>query len=268
VVVHKGGNLMKHCNHFAGLLFGAAALISCHSEVLAQVCDVPPEDCRQDCEHRMLFQPSVGHGYVIEPQYRPRSYLQRRLMMLIKHAAAEVACYGGFTEGNGKPIGLGDMSDALGRTPRWPNTPDVPLQKRGTLRHPPGSHVHGLDIDVAYYQLRGNNNFLREVCPHILRGRDVKHCVGSPDNYNLDRSRTALFIATVLRSNLVTAVGVDGIIAPILIKEIQDFNYCWACAPNWRNKIAFETRDPPPGKRGHGWRYNHYHHFHVSIIPR
>jgi len=192
--------------------------------------------------------------------------------MMIQRAAAVVACGGGFLQGNGKPIGFGDMSDldestasdiVPGCTRRHPWHPER------CLRHPWGSHMHGQEIDVAYYQKRGTDNRLVPVCDHFTiqsgRVRDEKHCVKAPDNLDLDR--TAVFIAVLLWSNHykgypVTLVAVDGCIGPPLIERIEQLY------PKLRDltyRVKFET-DPRRWKEG--WYLNHHHHFHVSIAPK
>ena len=57
--------------------------------------------------------------------------------------------------------------------------------------HPPGTHVNGFDMDIAYYQLFGTDNKLRSVCDHVQNGADQYRCISEPDNF--DVWRTALF---------------------------------------------------------------------------
>lgn len=238
------------------LILGRAAISN------AQDCVIPPRDCTgttAHCVQLVAFKPVTGTGYDNYPingetatnQYR--SYARRDLMMLVKHASAVVACKAkGWTPGNGLAIGLGDMSEKSGAIPGTSN---------GHPGHPKGTHVNGRDMDIAYYQLTSANNRLRAVCPHTSNNKDVKHCTGTPNN--LDVRRTALFIGTLLTSDRVRVIGVDGRIEPVLVPEIKAL--CRAgllpqLACNRLGKIASETSDT-----GKGWFRHHHHHLHVSL---
>src|SRR4030095_7365930 len=87
---------------------------------------------------------------------RSGTWLRRDLFVVLRHAAARVACSTG-----GRPITLGDMSQSDGAIPgTWLLQP----------RHPPGSHVGGSDIDLAYYQRGRPENHLQAICPHVVDG--------------------------------------------------------------------------------------------------
>lgn len=220
----------------------------------AQECQLPPRDCTSDCGRLVPFEPVTGPGYDNYPvndetsgnQFR--SYLRRDLMMLVKHAAAVVACKAAsWTPGNGKPLGLGDMSEPNGA---------IPGTSKGAPGHPKNTHTNGRDIDIAYYQLTGTDNHLRTVCPSRNR-----HCVSAPNN--LDAKRTALFIGMVLTSNRTRVVGVDGRIEPVIIPALlelckDDTLPQLACDRQWM--IASEATNTKKG-----WFFNHHHHFHVSL---
>ena len=78
---------------------------------------------------------------------------------LVKYAAGKVDCKAAnWDYGNFAPLGLGDMSEADG---------SIPGTSTGNPGHPPGSHEHGFDIDIAYYQLYAPDNLLRAVGIHF-----------------------------------------------------------------------------------------------------
>lgn len=212
--------------------------------------NLPPRDCTGGdafCSKLVLFSPTQDTGYAVT-HGNSYSYLRQDTMMLIKYAAASVACMvpGSF------PIGLGDMSMSNGGTP---------ADAAGNLRHPQGTHVNGLDIDVAYYQVGQPNNNLRAVCPHTQNNQEQYHCVGPPTI--LDAKRSALFLAKVFESSRVRVVGVDGQIGPVLVAEAKSLHSQGMISTDALNafasKLAYETSDT-----GAGWYLFHHHHFHLS----
>lgn len=246
--------------------FGKACVIATFTigsgASLAQPCAVPARDCSGTeafCGQLMPFEPVTGPGYdnypingeTFDKQYR--SFARRDLQMLVKHAAATVHCRAADWEpGNKKPLGLGDMSESDGA---------IPGSSNGRPGHPKGTHVNGRDMDIAYYQLLGDDNRLRAVCPHRVDGKDVHHCVSAPTN--LDVRRTALFIGTALISDRVRVIGVDGRIRPLLRAEMD--RQCVSGdlprkACQRKGDIAAEEKDT-----GKGWFRHHHHHFHVSL---
>jgi hypothetical protein len=170
----------------------------------AESCALPPKDCTGTptyCGELVPFEPVKGVGYdnyaingeTSTNQYR--SYCRRDLMMLVKYAAAYVECRAKtWPAGNGAPIGLGDMSEKNGA---------IPGTSIGSPGHPSGSHTNGYDMDIAYFQTTGTNNYLRAVCPHTSGGVDQYHCTAAPTI--LDVKRTALFLgAFLLGTNSIT----------------------------------------------------------------
>ena len=137
------------------------------------------------------------NGETAANQYR--SFARRDLMMLVKWVTAFVACNAKPGTGNGAVLGLGDMSEASGA---------IPGTSRGSPGHPAGTHTNGFDMDIAYYQLRGTDNYLRPICPYMQNGQDAYHCVAAPDN--LDVARTALALGAFFESSRVRVIGVDG----------------------------------------------------------
>ncbi len=212
------------------------------------------------CGQVVAFEPDEGPGYWDYPingettsdEYR--SYCRRDLMMLVKYAAAKVACLtGGWEFGNGEPIGLGDMSESNG---------DIPGTRERSPGHPEGTHVDGHDMDIAYYQLSTSDNRLRAICNHSSGGSDQYHCVEEPDN--LDAWRTALFIAFFHDNPQLRVIGIDGQ-AALMVNSAMD-QLCdggWydgpACTTRGRT-LAYETTDT-----GRGWFRFHHHHLHVSL---
>ena len=175
-------------------------------------------------------------------------------MMLVKHAAAAVKCKaGGWTPGNDKPLGLGDMSEADGRTPG---------SAAGRPGHPRGTHEKGRDMDIAYFQTTSTDNRLRAVCPHRNNaGRNVNHCTGQPTI--LDTRRTALFIGTLLTSDRTRVVGVDGRIRPLVEPLLRGFCADGTLDPiacTRLTKLVAETADT-----GKGWFRHHHHHLHIAF---
>ncbi len=223
-------------------------------------CELPPRDCDGPaCAALGPFAPAAGPGYEDVPledessPARSTSYLRRDLMMLVQYATAKVACVASGWPGRGGPLALGDMSDRAGR---------IPGAARGALRHPPGTHERGLDIDLAYYQRGTPDHNLRAICPHTRAGIDQHHCVGAPTT--LDAPRTALLIGTLFESPRVRVVGVDGqaepaIAAALGVLCLRGDVPAEACA---RVTLGFETHDG-----GRGWFYAHHNHLHVSVGP-
>jgi len=214
--------------------------------------DLPPLYCLGDaeyCSELVQFAPDTGDGY-INQTYEEFRYIRRDLMMLIKYATAKTACKtAGWDYGNNGPLGLIDMSEADGSTPK---------DSYGNYRHPSGSHEQGRDIDTAYYQLYSTDNLARTV------GLNYDfHLIEPP--YNLDRYRTALYISYLAEHPLLRVVGVDGQIGLILDGEEGTLNEL--VEEEWINEnlrasipLAYEVEDT-----GRGWFRHHHHHLHVSM---
>lgn len=188
------------------------------------------------------------NGELAVLQYR--SYLRAELIPIVQEAAEAVAAAAGaWTTGHGAPIGLGDMSECDGA---------IPGTSIGAPAHPPGTHLHGTDIDIAYYQIGTPDNRLRAVCPSELDGVDQNRCTGAPDH--LDARRTALFVDNLAASGEVRVIGVDGMIGPIIEAELESLclEGVSTCSPV---PLAYETTDT-----GLGWFRGHHHHLHVSFL--
>jgi len=172
--------------------------------------------------------------------------------MLVSWATAFVDCkaanWGG---GNGYPLGLGDMSEANGA---------IPGTSVNSPGHPPNTHTNGYDIDIAYYQSTGNDNYLKSICDHVISGVDQYHCVSSPDI--LDLWRSALFIGALQSSIRTRVIGVDGQAGALMSNALEVL-----CAEGWLEglsctnlKLAYEVVD-----EGLGWYKFHHHHLHLSL---
>ncbi len=221
-------------------------------------CALPPRDCvGPACATLEPFLPAAGPGYEDVPLADERAratsttYVRRDLMMLVKYATAVVACVGRAWPGLGDaPLALGDGSERAGT---------IPGTRQGRPRHPPGTHVAGRDLDLAYYQRDQPDHHLRSICPHVEAGVDQRRCVGPPTT--LDAERTALLIGTLFESPLVRVIGVDAGAVPAL--EAALAAHCRAgrvtAAAYARVALGFEATD-----QGRGWYHAHHHHLHVA----
>jgi hypothetical protein len=229
------------------------------------VCNnLPERDCTGSaayCSELIQYSPTQGPGYDDYPingetaGNQWRSWARRDQVMLVKWAAAFVDCKGAnWGGGNGHPLGLGDMSEQNGA---------IPGTATGQPGHPQGTHVNGSDIDMAYYQNTGPNNYLRAVCDHTQNGQDAYHCVSEP--YLLDLWRNALFIGALFDSPMTRVIGVDGKIGALVTEAMQVL-----CADGWlpesncsvvaNYSLAYELTDG-----GAGWYAFHHHHMHLSL---
>lgn len=233
-------------------------------------CDnLPPLYCTgsaEYCSELVAFDPTFGVGYTDYPvngetwNNQFRSYLRRDLMQLIQYATAKVQCK--TTEwdfGSGQPLGLVDMSEADG---------SIPGTSIGYPGHPPGTHMFGKDIDVAYYQIYPLDNKARAVCDHheadeIYGAVDAYHCTSQP--YLLDPWRTALFTTFLAEHPHLRVMGVDGQVGLML-----EDSFAWLDANGWVAPalqsafipLLYEVED-----QGWGFYQFHHHHMHISMNP-
>jgi hypothetical protein len=224
--------------------------------------ELPPLLCTGDighCTELIPFEPDEGPGYWDYPipgetaEDQSYSYLRRDAVMLIKYAAAKVACKtADWDYGNLALLGLGDMSEADGSNPGT---------NVGDIRHPAGSHENGNDIDAAYYQHFSPDNLLRSVGDSYIGTENQYHLVGEP--YALDVWRTALFIAYLSEHPDLRVVGVDGQIGLVLDPALDQLVVLgWIDEElNQSIPLAYEVVD-----LGHGWYRHHHHHMHMSMI--
>ncbi len=235
----------------------SAGVHACRRERPA-ACDLPPRDCVGDhCGDLVQLLPSIGPGYVDDfilqedSSITSTSYLRRDLMMLVKYAAARVACDAeDWRTGNGALIGLGDASDVDGNTPGT---------AYGRPRHPRNTHEGGYDIDIAYYQRNTDDNRLRPVCP-TGEGKDAFHCIARPNK--LDAKRTALFIGTLFESTRVRIVGIDGRAAKPIRDQLKRLCATSVLTADSCARIRLGYESEPTGRQ---WFYGHHNHLHLSL---
>ncbi len=145
------------------------------------------------------------------------------------------------------PLGLIDMCDKDGITPGF----DV-----GDPRHPESTHDQGGNIDIAYYQTDGNNS-AETVCGPNGSDHDGYFCT-SVANHIMDVPRTTYYIAKLNSSPRVRVIGVDQLLAPLILDEaLAQKNMGWITASEYSNlvnKLAY----------GDGWPF-HHHHLHLSM---
>lgn len=228
--------------------------------------NLPVRDCvgaESYCGALIAFEPVQGTGYDNYPingetatnQYR--SYARRDLQMLVKWAAAYVDCKAKtWTGGNGKPIGLGDMSESNGA---------IPGTSIGQPGHPAGTHENGFDMDIAYFQVGTTDNYLRPICNTMQNGADQSHCVEPPTK--LDLWRDALFLGALISSKRTRVIGVDGKVGPLANQALTVLcNGNWlpaeSCTTAAKGLITYEETD-----QGRGWFLFHHHHQHISLKP-
>jgi hypothetical protein len=212
------------------------------------------------CSELVPFEPEIDIAYINYPQMYEswenqfRSYLGRDLMLLIKYASSKLQCKTeGWDFGNFAPLGLGDMSEADG---------SIPGTSIGMPGHPPGTHLNGRDIDVAYYQLYSPDNLLRAVCDHYENFMEANHCTGEP--YTLDVWRTALFVSFLAEHPRLRVIGVDGKVGPVLEDALDELVLAGWIDANLRDNIPLKYEETDGGL---GWYLNHHHHIHISMHP-
>lgn len=234
--------------------------------VSLQECSFTDNDCVPDhacsgayCSDLGIFEPRLGNHYWDYPlngetnsdQYR--SFIRGDVQNAVRYATAKVRCMSqNWTFGNGKELGLGDMSEGNG---------DIPGTREDRPGHPEGTHVNGHDMDIAYYQMSASDNRLRSVCEHTINGQDQYHCTQPP--HDLDVWRNAIFLAAMHDVPNLRVIGVDGQIGPLVESAIDQM-----CTAGWltgractsSRAIAYETTD-----NGYGWYRFHHHHLHISL---
>jgi len=186
--------------------------------------------------------PYVGAGYTFD-SYANYRWLRRELIMLVRYAIHETQKR---FEGTG-PIGLIDMADIDGITPGF----DV-----GDPRHPESTHDQGGNLDIAYYQTDGDSS-ADAVCGPNNTAHNGYFCT-STTNHIMDVPRTAYFMAMLNRHTRMRVIGVDKLLAPLIIAELSRQQEAGWISSTLRtttvNRMAY----------GDGWPF-HHHHMHVSM---
>jgi hypothetical protein len=216
-------------------------------------------ECTSDCSDILYFVPEEGLGYWNMPYYdetegdQYSSYLRRDHIMLIKYAAARVACKSadwpwGFVPED-VPLGLYDMSESDG---------SIPGSSIGEPRYPSGSHEDGRDCDLSYYRIppAPDNSTVQSIC-----AVSDNHCSEPPDR--LDHWRTALFIGALLEHPCYKVIGMDAEAASLVLAA-----YAKLCEDGWiepegcgkEHLFGYETSD-----EGLGWFRWHYQYMQSSL---
>jgi len=179
------------------------------------------------------------------------AWLRLDTWMLVKYAAAATAC----VMPGSWPISMADGSNQSGTTPK---------DSKGNYRHPPSSHVNGVDIDVAYYQTGTKDNDPRAVCDETNgAGVKVNHCTAFPTT--MDWKRSTFFLAKMFESGRIRVAGVDGMIGPQMMKEAdklyKDKLLTGRALRTLKKRLRWEITNT-----GQGWYLSHHNHVHVSTI--
>ena len=185
----------------------------------------------------------VGAGYtLINPSnYR---FARREVIMAFRHALSLTQQqFPGTT-----PVDIGDLSQINGETPGVDT---------GILRHPANCHDEGASIDIAYFQSDGANDFC-VVCGDGSTIVDDYCTEQAAQTHFVDLPRQAFFMAKLFANPRVRVIGVDEILAPLLLDaagELYD-----AGVISEEEMEAFFTRM----RYGENWP-NHHHHIHVNF---
>lgn len=217
-----------------------------------------------DCTERILMpgatDPSdveaTTYGYYKSspPQY---SYLRRDLTMLIQYAACEVQRrYPGTP-----PIALGDLGQADGLTPGCV-TPSCDTASDNP-RHPTSTH-RGDDMDLAYFQTDGENNY-QIVCgdgsDRNGNGRAGTYNDGyfcTTDTNIVDWEREAYWFAMLASTPLVRVFGIDQTF-PTPLRNALRALYDEGAITDVQYDRALSLGYGADG----GWQF-HHHHSHMS----
>jgi len=186
--------------------------------------------------------PFVPGGYTFD-SYGGYRWLRRETIMVVRYAIHETQKQ---FPGTG-PLGLIDMADRHGITPGF----DV-----GDPRHPASTHDQGGNIDIAYYQSDGDSS-AESVCGPNNSDNDQYFCT-STANHIMDVPRTAYFIAMLARHPRLRVIGVDKLLAPLIIAELN----AQAAAGTLTQTEANAAQSSLA--YGDGWPF-HHHHMHLSM---
>jgi hypothetical protein len=190
----------------------------------------------------------VGGQYFWDT-YSNYRFARRELVMLVRHALVETSkAFPGTL-----PLGLIDVCQMNGITPGY----DV-----GDPRHPESTHDQGGNIDIAYFQTDGNNS------AEIICNDGAKHADGfctpaAAEKHIVDLPRQAFFMAKLYGSSRTRVIGVDQVIAPLILAAAEKL----AALPEGDPKrISSAELAGFNGKMasGSGWPF-HHHHIHLSL---
>ena len=137
-------------------------------------CCIPAWDCiGMDCATLMPFDPEFGHGYWNYPlnsETRTDQYqVSAKRRLELDQIRIGFSSYVSNNLGTAT-TGLGDMSEAMA----------ISLALVKVSQATRSTHVNGHDMDIAYYQLTGDDNHLRAVCEHYQNGQDATIVLPTP----------------------------------------------------------------------------------------
>lgn len=193
----------------------------------------------------------AGDAFRLESPANYR-WLRRELLMLVRHAFKLVAAQSPSTSA----LGVGDASQRDALTPGTDN---------GNLRHPPGVHVQGADVDLAYFNILAAQgqipyNDTRIICDANGGSNDGAFCNPSAAGTHIvDLDRQTYFLAQLFSSPRLRVAGVDQVIAPLLRARadllLSQGSITQAQRDAFYSRLGF----------GEGWQF-HHHHIHVSLL--
>ncbi len=228
-------------------------------------CNPPPLHCTAGTAacSKLSLMPASGDGFV-RGHPADWSWGRKDQQMIYMYAASQVAC---LLPGS-LPVHTFDLSDKYGQTPMYDyQSGQICFQESTTcqMRHPPGTHVAGMDLDSSYFQTSGMAD-PGPVCPHTVNGQEAYHCTGSPlpPTGVLDAPRTAMMLGKLFESGRMRVIGVDGQIGDLLKAEAQKLaqqGLLTSSAVNNFVKVAYEKTGQQMG-----WFLHHHHHFHASFL--
>jgi hypothetical protein len=191
----------------------------------------------------------VGASYFISETFSNYRFARRELIMLVRNALKEtLATFPGTT-----PLSLIDICQMDGITPGY----DV-----GMPRHPETTHDQGGNIDIAYFQTDGTNN------GQIICGDGSVHADGycSPaatQKHIVDLPRQAYFMARLYHSPRTRVIGVDKVIAPLILGAAKELLGLPDGDPKKISEAEYQGFVSHMAS-GAGWAY-HHHHIHLSM---
>lgn len=191
---------------------------------------------------------TLGDAYDFA-SYANYRFARRELVMLVRNALAETRRAFPGT----KRLSLSDICQMDGITPGY----DV-----GSPRHPKSTHDQGGNIDIAYFQTDDAND-LEIVCNDGATHGDGYCTPGATKKHKVDLPRQAFFMAKLFDSPRTRVVGVDKILAPLLVdaaKSLAALPYGDPQRITSAELSAFSSKMA----YGPGWPY-HHHHIHLSM---
>lgn len=194
------------------------------------------------------------HGYVLVSG-KEYHFVRKDLAQLLTWAICEVRVK--FPDVT--PIAVADMSQQDGKTPGVDT---------GRPRHPTTTHVNGRDIDIAYYQTDGANDY-QIICGD---GSD-KNNNGQPAKFNdgyfcttnqniVDWGPQVWFLAKLIEApNKARVFGVDQMLVKDMGNKLKEFYDNGEISKDLYMKFNKQIAWGAAG----GWQF-HHHHIHLSFM--